>query len=189
MRIEVDGKEYSNFVGASAVLRLDALSNTFSFETTAADAVSLPFRIVASAIDPAETISVPGMPGRPTREMSRSVLASIIEPRMEEIFSLVAREMKHVLHDDVLACGMVLTGGGALLPGTLELAEQMFDMPAREGTILGFEHVPDDINNSRYATAHGLLHYGFTHDPNDHTRAGATRALLRRIEHWIANKF
>lgn len=72
---------------------------------------------LASMVDPEEMITVQGLAGRPDREISRNVLALIIEPRMEEILSLVVRELKKELHGDLFTAGMVLTGGGSLLPG------------------------------------------------------------------------
>ncbi|MDX9856185.1 MAG: cell division protein FtsA [candidate division Zixibacteria bacterium] len=144
---------------------------------------------LASKVDPEEMIFVEGMAGRPSREISCNVLASIIEPRMEEILSLVARELKKAVRTDQLTGGLVLTGGGALLPHTLELAEQMFDMPVRLGTIGGLAHVPDDLNSNRYAAALGLALYGATHEPVAESRRSAVGGWLRRLENWISKQF
>ncbi|MEW6051251.1 MAG: cell division protein FtsA [Candidatus Zixiibacteriota bacterium] len=144
---------------------------------------------LASQVDPEELINVQGIAGRASRDISRNVVASIIEPRMEEILSLVARELKNVHRGDTAAAGMILTGGGALLPGTVELAEQIFDMPVRTGTIRGFSHIPDELNSMRYTTAHGLLLYGFGHEPSIGSRKGAVRGWWKRVESWITDKF
>jgi cell division protein FtsA len=144
---------------------------------------------LASLVDPEEMISVESADDRTTKEISRHVLASIIEPRMEEIFSLVVREIKRASTNDVLSGGLVLSGGGALLPGTVELAEQIFDMPVRMGQITGIVHTPDELNNVSYATAHGLLVYGFFHEPLKQGSAGGARRILKKFEDWISKQF
>ncbi len=143
---------------------------------------------LTSMVDATEMIGVPGVAGRPDKEVSRNVLASIIEPRFEEIYSLVARELKKVAQPDALTAGMVLTGGGALMPGSLELAEQMFDMPVRLGTIGNIAHVPEELNASLHGAAHGLLKYGFTAETETTTRSKAVKGWLSRLEDWITKK-
>ncbi|MCK4302321.1 MAG: rod shape-determining protein, partial [candidate division Zixibacteria bacterium] len=142
----------------------------------------------ASMVDPEEMIAVPGVLGRPSREISRNVLASIIEPRTEEILSLVYREMKKAGVGDMLAAGMILTGGGSLLAGTAELAEQIFDIPVRPGRIGSIAHTADELNNNRYATAHGLLVYTFENEPAGRRGKGA-KGWLKRFENWISKQF
>ena len=144
---------------------------------------------LASMVDPEEMITVQGLAGRPSREISRNVLASIIEPRMEEILSLVMREVKKELHGDLLTAGLVLTGGGSLLPGCLELVEQMVEIPVRLGQITGVEHSPEELNNIRHAAAHGLLVYGFSHEPMSGSKSGGLGRLLKKIENWITRQF
>ncbi|UCG63096.1 MAG: cell division protein FtsA [Candidatus Zixiibacteriota bacterium] len=144
---------------------------------------------LASMVDPEEMITVTGAVGRSDKEVSRNVLASIIEPRMEEIFSLVLREIKKAGVADMPAAGIVLTGGGSLLAGTTELAEQIFDMPVRLGRIDRIEHVPEELDNVRYATAHGLLNYGFRHEPISGGGRGKFRGFLKRFESWITKRF
>ncbi len=143
---------------------------------------------LASMVDPEEMIAVPGVLGRPSREISRNVLASIIEPRTEEILSLVYREMKKAGVGDMLAAGMILTGGGSLLAGTAELAEQIFDIPVRPGRIGSIAHTADELNNNRYATAHGLLVYTFENEPAGRRGKGA-KGWLKRFENWISKQF
>ncbi len=144
---------------------------------------------VASLVDPEEMITVAGAVGRADKEVSRNVLASIVEPRMEEIFSLVDREIKKAGITDMPAAGIVLAGGGALLPGTIELAEQIFDMPVRLGRIQNIEHIPEELDSARYVTAHGLLHYGFGNEPLKGSKSGTVRGLLKRFENWITRQF
>lgn len=144
---------------------------------------------LAAMVDPEEMVTVSSAAGREPREISRNVLASIIEPRMEEILSLVIREIKRADVADMLTGGMVFTGGGALLPGAVNLAEQMLDMPVRMGSIRGFESVPDGLNNSCYATAHGLLAYGFQNEPVRLSSGGTVRGFLKKFEKWISKQF
>lgn len=145
---------------------------------------------MASMVDAEEMILVESAAGREPKEISRNVLASIIEPRMEEIFSLVIRELRRAEVDDMLASGMIITGGGSLLPGTVTLAEQMLDMPVRPRPIRGFDSIPEELNNACYATAHGLLAYGFRNEPEQAgTTKGKVRGILKRFERWISNQF
>ncbi len=144
---------------------------------------------LAALVDPEEMITVHSASGHETKEISRSVLASIIEPRTEEILSLAIREVKRMGIGDILTTGVVLTGGGALLPGTTELAEQMFDMPVRAAEIKGIEHTPDELNSARYATAHGLLVYGFTYEPIMSGKNGWARRLLKKLENLFSKQF
>ena len=144
---------------------------------------------LASLVDPEEMVTVTGVAGKGSREISRNVLASIIEPRMEEILSLIARELKKIGRSDNIAAGMVLTGGGALMPGTVELAEQLFDVPVRLGQVNGFTHVPEELNSVRFATAHGLLLYGFANEANAAISGSAVKGWWKRIESWITKQF
>ncbi|MDH4157144.1 MAG: cell division protein FtsA [candidate division Zixibacteria bacterium] len=143
---------------------------------------------LASMVDPEEMITVPGAAGRAAKEVSRNVLASIIEPRMEEVLSLVVREIKKAGLGEIPTGGLVLTGGCSLLPGTVELAEQIFDMPVRCGRIMGIESTPDELNDNRFATAHGLLIYGFHHEPVRTGKNGSMRSFLKKFENWITKK-
>ncbi len=143
---------------------------------------------MASLVDPEDMVIVSGPGGREDKEISKNVLASIIEPRMEEIYSLVARELRRAGLSESPAGGMVLAGGGALLPGTVDLAEQMFDMPVRMGAIRGFEFTPEEIDNPQFATVHGLVAYGFEHEPISRSRGGQVKGILRRLENWITKR-
>lgn len=143
---------------------------------------------MASMVDPEEMMLVVGVAGRPDKEVSRNVLASVIEPRMEEIFSLVAREIRRGSVTEMPAAGMVLSGGGSLLPGTVELAEQIFDMPVRMGQIGGIEHIPHELDNVCYATSHGLVRYAFRNEAARGGKGGGIKRLLKRFENWITRQ-
>lgn len=144
---------------------------------------------LGSIVDPEEMITIQSPASPEPRELSRHVLASIIEPRVEEILSLVVREIRKANVGDMLTGGMVLTGGGALLEGIIPLAEQMLDMPVRMGQITNFEHIPDEINSVQYATVHGLLLYAFHHEPVRSSGSGFLRNLLLKCERWISKQF
>ncbi|OGG52189.1 MAG: cell division protein FtsA [Candidatus Handelsmanbacteria bacterium RIFCSPLOWO2_12_FULL_64_10] len=107
-----------------------------------------------------ETITVPGVNGRASYQIPRRELSAIIEPRMEEIFSLVFKEIRRTDYADLLAAGIVLTGGGALLNGASKLAEQVFDMPVNAGLPQGVGGLIDSISAPGYATGVGLVLYG-----------------------------
>ena len=100
---------------------------------------------------------MPGVGGRTDREISRHVLASMIEPRMEEIFSMVNREVKKNHFAELLGGGVVLTGGTSLMPGMVELAEQVFEMPVRLGVPSGFGGLGANVQDPRYSTGVGLV--------------------------------
>ncbi len=108
-------------------------------------------------IDGDEMIDVPSVGGREPRQVSRHVLVRIVEPRVQEILSLASKEIIRAGYDDLLAAGVVLTGGTALIGGIAELAEQVFNMPARQGYPQGGMGVNLDPSN---ATAFGLILYG-----------------------------
>lgn len=107
-----------------------------------------------------ETIKVPGVGGRTPRDISRKVLAEIIEPRIEEIFSLVQREMMKSGTDSPLAAGVVITGGSAVLEGLVELGEEIFNLPVRIGYPNGIGGLSDVVNSPMYSTGVGLILYG-----------------------------
>jgi cell division protein FtsA len=107
-----------------------------------------------------ETIEVPGVGGREAREVSRQILGRIIEPRMEEILNMASKEIVRSGFEDLLAAGVVLTGGTALLNGVNELAEQIFDMPVRTGIPTGVGGLADVVNSPVYAAGVGLIFYG-----------------------------
>jgi len=108
----------------------------------------------------AGSLEIPGVGGRPARAVSLSVLAAIIEPRVEEILTLARDEISRLQGAEMLAAGIVVTGGSAALRGITELAERVFEMPARVGTARGLQGVADVGDDPRYATALGLLCYG-----------------------------
>lgn len=107
-----------------------------------------------------EVIEVPSVGGREGRCLSRQVLAEICGPRMEEILSLVDQELVRSGCKNLIGAGVVLTGGTALMPGTQEMGEQIFNLPTRIGYPRNIGGLRDVVNSPKFATAVGLLCYG-----------------------------
>lgn len=115
---------------------------------------------LASLVKPDETIEVAGVGGRRPRVLSRRLLAEIIEPRVEEIFQLIHREVQKSGYADLLSAGLVITGGSSLLEGMPEIAELVFEMPVKRGIPQGIGGLRDVVNSPKFATGVGLLKYG-----------------------------
>lgn len=115
---------------------------------------------MTSLVNPDETIEVAGVGGRKSRVVARRLLAEIIEPRVEEIFALIQREVMQSGYQDVLSGGYVITGGSTLLEGMPELAEFVFEMPVKRGVPQNIGGLRDVVNSPKFATGVGLLKYG-----------------------------
>ncbi|MCD6295742.1 MAG: cell division protein FtsA [Deltaproteobacteria bacterium] len=115
---------------------------------------------LSSMIGKDETVEVPGVGGRKPRALSRQILGEILEPRVEEIFSLIYGEILRSGHEDTITSGVVITGGSAELSGITEMAEQIFNAPARVGYPEGINGLVEVVNKPMYATAVGLVLYG-----------------------------
>jgi len=144
---------------------------------------------LSSLVDPEEMIKVPGVGGRESREVSRSVLSSVIEPRMEEIFSLALREIRRTSFADMLAAGVVLTGGGSLMDGAVELAEQIFDMPVKQGVPRQISGLVDIVSSPIHATGIGLVLYGMKQPRKGKYRSKATKNIFSKTFHKTKNWF
>src|SRR2546422_7461090 len=107
--------------------------------------------------DPNDIIEVPGVGDRGPRKLSRPMLAEVIKPRIEELYSLVVTELQRSGFEELLSSGIVLTGGSALLQGITELGEEVFHLPVRVGIPLYNGGLADVVRSPRYATAVGLL--------------------------------
>jgi len=115
---------------------------------------------LAALVGKDERIEVPSVGGRKPRELSRSVLCEILGPRMEEIFTLVNREIIKSGLEDSIASGVVITGGSSILEGMPELAEQIFNLPVRRGLPQNIGGLNDVVKSPVYATGVGLVVYG-----------------------------
>ncbi len=118
-----------------------------------------------SLVDKDQMIEVPSVGGRKPRLLSRHILSEILEPRVEEIFTLVDQEIERTGLKELLASGVVITGGSALLPGIAEIADQVFQLPTRIGYPQRISGLVDVVNGPMFATAVGLVLYGMEHQP------------------------
>src|SRR5690606_34077436 len=100
---------------------------------------------------------------RPPRDLSRQALAEVVEPRYDELFTLIQAELRRSGFEDMVPAGIVLTGGTAKMEGAVELAEEIFHMPVRLGVPQEFKGLTDVVRNPIYSTGVGLLHYGIKH--------------------------
>ena len=145
---------------------------------------------LSSLVDSDEMIKVPGVGGREPKEISRGVLAAIIEPRAEEIFSLVLREIKKTNYSDLLVAGVVLTGGGSLMEGMIELAEQIFDMPVKKGIPQGFSGLVDLVSTPIHSTGVGLILYGLEQLKEGKSKGGSKeKGWFRRMKNLFGQYF
>jgi cell division protein FtsA len=138
-----------------------------------------------------EMVQVPGVGGREPRVIARRILGEIIEPRMEEIFSMVQRELMRSGVADSLASGVVLVGGTSLLEGTQELAERIFGLPVRRGLPINLKAMPEELMKPMFTTAAGLvLHQnGARGVTNGMARNGRLGWLRNRLSDWVRDFF
>jgi cell division protein FtsA len=140
-----------------------------------------------------QVIQVPSVGGRAPREVSRSVLTKIIEPRVEEILGLVNQEIVQSGYKHLLSAGVVLTGGTSLLEGMTELAEFILEMPVRRGVPQGVGGLVGAVNSPVYSTAVGLLLYGLRQSSHeggfqfkgDHLY----HKVMTRMRSWLSEVF
>lgn len=137
--------------------------------------------VVASMIERDEDIEVGGMGGRRPRVISRHMVCEIVRPRLEEIFSLVDREVRRAGFGEATVAGMVVTGGSSILPGVPELAEEMLKIPVRRGIPSGVAGLVDVVASPIYATAVGLIQYGAQNRHQRKFRRVTEGALFSRV--------
>ncbi|SEI40266.1 cell division protein FtsA [Allopseudospirillum japonicum] len=121
-----------------------------------------------------EMIKVPSISDRPPRDLSRQALAEVVEPRYDELFTLIQSELRHSGYEDLVAAGIVLTGGTAKMEGVIELAEEIFHMPVRLAYPQHIAGLGDVVSNPIYSTGVGLLLYGLQQQEQDVSRMGTT---------------
>jgi cell division protein FtsA len=139
-----------------------------------------------------ETVEVPSVGGRKPRVLSRYTLAEIIEPRVEEILTLVHNEILRTGYGNLMASGIILTGGSALLEGAPELAEQIFNVPVRRGVPIGIGGLVDLVNSPMYATGVGLVLYGSRSKTQSRFKVGEGNIFSKvthRMREWIGEFF
>lgn len=149
---------------------------------------------MAALVGEDERIEVPSVGGRKPRELGRHVLASILEPRAQEVFQLVKDEITRAGYDSNLNSGVVLTGGGSLLEGMPEVAELIFDLPIRQGYPQGVGGLTDVVASPIYATGVGLLLWGLREDTPAMARlraepVGVIERVGTGLKSWLAEFF
>jgi cell division protein FtsA len=148
---------------------------------------------LATLVEDEEAIEVPSVGGRKPRMLSRQVMAEILQPRAEEIFTLIHEEVERAGFDKLLNAGVVLTGGGTLLPGMVEVAEQIFDLPVRQGTPVGIGGLTEPASGPHFATAVGLALHSARHRSPDARRFPVSSGMIVKLGHrvrtWFADMF
>jgi cell division protein FtsA len=136
-----------------------------------------------------DTIEVPGVGDRKSKTMSRQTLAEVVEPRYEELFTLIQAELRRSGFEEVIPAGIVLTGGSSKMEGLIELAEEVFHMPVRLGLPQGISGLVDVVKNPIHATGVGLLLYG--QQQNIHSNSFEEKplslgGLFSRMKSWFS---
>ena len=142
--------------------------------------------------DPQEMIEVPGVGDRGTKQLSRKTLAEVIEPRVEELYSLVQSELRRSGYEELLSSGIVLTGGSSMMQGMVELGEEIFHMPVRVGQPSYNGGLAEVVRHPRYSTAMGLLIEGmeqYRQQEVARTQTGAFQQLMDRMKAWFKGNF
>ncbi len=135
-----------------------------------------------------ETIEVPGIGDRASKRLARQVLAEVVEPRYEELFSLIKDELEKSGYEDLCTAGIVLTGGSAKMEGVIDLAEEVFHMPVRLGIPQDMIGLSDMVKDSKYATGVGLLiasrqSHGSMREEN--VKESGVTSVLNKMKHWF----
>jgi len=139
-----------------------------------------------------ETIEVPSVGDRPDRRLARQTLAEVVEPRYEELFTLIQAELRRSGFEDLCAAGVVITGGSSKMEGAVELAEEIFHMPVRLGLPQYISGLVDVVRNPVYSTGVGLLLFGYQNRALRETEArlgSGFRGVLRRMKSWFQGNF
>ncbi|ODN67014.1 MULTISPECIES: cell division protein FtsA [Methylophaga] len=139
-----------------------------------------------------ETIEVPSVGDRPPRQLARQTLAEVVEPRYEELLMLVQAELRRSGFEEMLAAGVVLTGGSAKMEGAIELAEEVFHLPVRLGVPQHVGGLVDVVRNPIHATGVGLLLFGNEQVSTGHSESVISdgfKGMLARMKSWFQGNF
>ncbi|MEX0603620.1 MAG: cell division protein FtsA [Marinobacter sp.] len=139
-----------------------------------------------------ETIKVPSVGERAPRDLSRQALAEVVEPRYEELFTLVQSELRRSGFEDLIPAGVVITGGSSTMEGVVELAEEIFHMPVRLASPQAVSGMTEVVNNPIYSTGVGLLIYGFRQmdlGRGPVLRGEGAPSFLERMKNWFTGHF
>ena len=161
--------------------------------TPEADEIKLRYGIAKQVlVDPSEKIEVPGLGDRGPRQLSRQALAAVIEPRVEELYSLVHQVIRESGYEELLSSGIVITGGTSLMRGMVELAEDIFLKPVRIGMPGYSGGLADVVRSPRYSTAVGLLEEARLQRLRGRKvaeQSGSFKETLRRMREWFLGNF
>jgi len=139
-----------------------------------------------------ETIEVPSVGERPDRRLARQTLAEVVEPRYEELFTLIQAELRRSGFEDLCAAGIVLTGGSSKMEGAVELAEEIFHMPVRLGAPQYVSGLVDVVRNPIHSTGVGLLLFGYKNKAvrESEARMGSGfKSVWSRMKNWFQGNF
>jgi cell division protein FtsA len=147
---------------------------------------------LASMIDRDQAIDVPSVGGRPPRRLSRRVMGEILEPRVEEMLSLIKDQLDETSYGSGINAGLVLTGGSSLLENMVDLAEQIFDAPVRIGYPRSVGGMSDMVKTPQFSTGLGLIFYGIKNESNGRLNGvedGFFAKLAGRMRDWFGSSF
>jgi cell division protein FtsA len=174
----------------------DQITNdiAMALRTPTSDAEAIKIRhgvALRQLADPNQMIEVPGIGERGARTMSRQTLAEVIEPRVEELYSLVQQVLRDSGYEELLSSGIVLTGGSSVMQGMVELGEEIFHMPVRIGVPRYAGGLAEVVRTPRYATTVGLLLEGRAQLQQGKLsrQSGSVRAVLGRMREWFQRNF
>lgn len=151
--------------------------------------------VLSSLVNPEDVIEVPSIGDRKPRSLARHILAEIIEPRVEELFTLVSREIVRSGYEEQLAAGVVLTGGSSITEGMVELAEEVFNKPVRRGIPQqGIGGLTEEVNSPIYATAVGLVQFAIRNEKEMSHRVVPVggqqmQTIFQRMRLWLGELF
>lgn len=161
--------------------------------TPDAEDIKIRYGIAKQAIaDPEDMIEVPGVGDRGTRTLSRQALAAVIEPRIEELYSLVHQVVRESGYEELLSSGVVITGGTAMMPGMVELGEDIFLKPVRVGVPEYRGNLHEVVKSPRYSTVMGLLLEGRVQRMRGRkvaVQSGSVKQVWTRMKEWFVGNF
>src|SRR6266513_1410057 len=174
----------------------DQITNdiAMALRTPTADAEELKVRhgcALRQLAEAGQMIEVAGVGDRPPRMLSRQTLAEVIEPRVEELYTLIQQVLRDSGYEELLSSGVVLTGGSAVMQGMVELGEEIFHMPVRLGIPRYTGSLSDVVRSPRYATGVGLLLEGVVQTQRGLIvrQGGSVRQVLKRMRQWFQRNF
>jgi len=191
-KISAVGARRRDEAGLAPQLLDDGMAHAHPVVGTKANLVLLARRQHGKLADTNEVVDVPGVGERGSRKLSRQTLAEVIEPRVEELYTLVQAELRRSGYEDLISSGVVITGGSSALPGMGELGEEVFHTPVRVGMPQYVGGLAEVVRNPRYSTAVGLLLAGLDQHQRHHIanlQTGSVTQLLQRMKSWFQGNF